>query len=72
MVYCLPKVKGKKTGKVMPHLSRIRWVGEASASLSKGRLKSPLPCLSEGLQGKKKATRERVAFLATLRLEAVG
>jgi len=38
--------------KVMPHLSGGRWVGEASASLSKGRLKSPLPRLSEGLPAK--------------------
>ena len=45
----------------MPHLSGGRWVGEASASPSKGRpayaetlragrLKSPLPRLSEGLR----------------------
>ncbi len=34
---------------VMHHLSGEQWVGEASASLSEGRLKSPLPRLSEGL-----------------------
>jgi hypothetical protein len=35
---------------VMPQLSGGCWVGEALASLPKGRLKSPLPRLSEGLQ----------------------
>jgi hypothetical protein len=39
--------------KVIPGYPRSHWVGEALASLPKGRLKSPLPRLSEGSHNKK-------------------